>query len=247
MSKKKITVNGKTVETQAGLRRVDELYGELEVNVKSKYLFLNKSQDIDVPLFPDDYIIIHGAEELVIGNYDSAIGENPNVRNPVCFNFNGERIAEGFQKAKVSGSIICELEKEIDTVRLFVDVESGVDAIIRDDMTVVIQKKDSYFTIPDAGDSDTVDLEECSKKGRKTPKGQHSYTIKIDREKHKVNKDKITGEEILALADKTYDAWSLNRKFRGGRRKAIASDEIVDLAEPGIERFESVRTQATQG
>ena len=141
---------------------------------------------------------------------------------------------------------ICLLDKELKSVQLFADLEDSVDALIQSDFTLVIQENDSYFTIP-SNDDETIDLEECSRKDRKPPKGQKIYKIKIDGEKYKVEEEKMKGTEILGLAGKTYDEWSLNQKFCGGRRVPVKPEDFVDFTQKGIERFETVRKQAQQG
>ena len=72
-------------------------------------------------------------------------------------------------------------------------------------------------------------------------------TIKIDGDEYKVTEKVMTGEDILGLAGKSYDEWSMNRKLKGGRRVPVTKDQLVDLSEPGVERFETVKKQAQQG
>ena len=129
---------------------------------------------------------------------------------------------------------------------LFADLEGSVDALIHSDFTLVIQECDSYFTIPSNND-DSIDLEECAKKDRKPPKGQEFYKIKIDGKKYTVEEEKKMGSEILGLVGKTYEEWSLNQKFCGGRRVPIKPEDFVDFTQKGIERFETIRKQAQQG
>ena len=195
---------------------------------------------------PDDYIIIHGGERIIVGNINNEIGQNPPIRNPIYFIFNGKKIKEGFKTAKLKGQDISKLDKELKSIILFADLEGSVDAFIQSDFTLVIQEKDSYLTIPLNNDN-SIDLEECAKKDRKPPKGQEFYKIKIDGEKYKVKEEKKKGTEILELAGKTYDEWSLNQKFCGGRRVPIKPEDFVDFTQKGVERFETVRKQAQQG
>ena len=141
---------------------------------------------------------------------------------------------------------ICLLDKELENTLLFAHLDETTDVFIQNDFTLVIQDNDSYFTVPFDQDN-IIDLEECTKKDRHPPKGQKFYKIKIDGKKYKVEGEEITGEAILKLVDKTYNEWSLNQKFYGGRRKPIEPKELVDLTQKGIERFETIRKQAQQG
>ena len=244
--KTQITLNNDKKEISRGLTKISKFYEMLSLDSCSKWLYLDRSGDIDIPLLPDDHIIIHGGEKIVIGNIKKEIGENPSIRNPVCFKFNGKVIEEGIKKAKLNEKDICSLDTKLNSVLLFVDLEDIADCLILKNSTLVIQEKDSYFTIP-RGDDDNIDLEECAKNDRKPPKKQKAYKIKIDGKKYIVKKAEMTGVEILELAGKTYTNWSLNQKFHGGRRAPIGSKDSVDFSKKGIERFETVIKQAQQG
>lgn len=246
MSKINIKVGNNQVEVEVGLTKADFFYSELGVNPEKQCLYLEKSGDIDIPLLPDDHIIIHGNETIVVGDINADIGNNPHVRDPVLFTFNGKKIEDGFERGKVISDEICSRDETLNLPRLFVDLEGKVDIFIKNGTSLVVQDTDSYFTIP-ASDDDSVDLEECSKGGHKPPKGQKLYKIKIGAEKYKVQQQQMTGSEILELVGKTYEEWSLNQKLHGGRRIPIESEAVVDFAEPGIERFETVMNQAQQG
>ncbi len=245
MSKVTIMLAGEQTEREKGLTQVGKLYENSGIKSDEKCLYLNKSGDIDIPLLPDDYIIIHGGEDIFVDNINEDIGDNPSVRNPVRFEFNGKKIEQGLEKVKLIGNDISCRDEELESPKLFADVAGKTDDLIQDDMTLVVQETDVYFTVP-SGDDDSVDLEECAKKGRIPPKFD-KYEIKIDKKKYIVDKREREGREILSLAGKNYSEWSLNRKFSGGLRKSIEPEEIVDFAEEGVERFETVMKQAQQG
>lgn len=246
MSKVTIKLCKSEKDVESGLTQVCVYYENAGVDPDKKCLYLNKDKDIDIPLLPDDYIIIHGGEKIFAGDANADIGENPNVRNPVCFQLNGKRLETGFKQAKVTGRELRKLDDELDASKLFADLSGRVDAFIKDDWVLVLQEKDCYITIP-AGDDDAIDLEECARANRKPPKGQKHYKIRVDGEQYQVDKVALTGLAILALVGKTFADWTLNRKFHGGRRKSIEKDEKVDFSDPDVERFETVRKQAQQG
>ena len=246
MSKVIITLNGIETNVEAGFTQAVSFYEQLGTEADKKWLYLGREDDIDIPLLPDDYLVIHGGEKIFEGKINSDIGDNPSVRRSIYPEFNGKKLEAGFDKAKVAGRSLREMDKNQPDNKLFADLRGQVDAFIKDDLTVVVQDSDSYFTIP-GGDDDAIDLEICARADRKPPKGQKHYKIKIDGEKYKISSQKITGTKILSQVGKNYDAWTLNQKLRGGRRKLIEADEAVDLAQPGIERFETVRRQAQQG
>lgn len=246
MNKTTITLNNREIEVKGGLTNATVFYEKLGVEPDKKWLYLSREDDIDIPLLPDDHLLIHGGEKIFEGEINPHIGENPPVRKSICPEFNGKRLETGFDKAKVTGRVLQDMDDAVHPNKLFADLEGQVDAFIAGDLTIAVQDADSYFTIP-VSDDEAVDLESCAQADRKPPSGQKYYKIKIDGAKHTVDSQKITGEKILSQVGKSYNEWTLNQKLRGGRRKPIEPEEEVDLAQPGIERFETVRRQAQQG
>ena len=246
MTTVKIKLDGNEIEVVAGLTKAGDLYERLELSPDGKWLYLDKDGDIDIPLLPDDFILIHGGEVIFEGDINQQIGENPHVRNRLHPTFNDKKLEKGCNRAKITGHELRKWDDKLPSSKLFVDLESQVDAFIQDDWTLVIQDSDCFFTIP-ADENDVIDLEKCARSGRRPPRGQDKYRIKIDGQKYDVGKQYMNGQEILALIGKTYAEWSLNWKFLGGRRKPVEANETVDFANPGIERFETIRMQAQQG
>jgi len=246
MSKVKITLDQKPVELDKGLTAIESLYENINLKPDDKRLYLDKLGDIDVPLLPNEYIIIDGGENLFVGDINDEIENNPLVRKPIGFKFNDKTIEPGLQRAKVNSDEITYRDEELAAPRLFVDVLGAADSLVPDDITLVVQDSDSYFTIP-TSDGGLVDLEACAETGRRPPRGQKNYGIKIDKELYKVETQKMSGRAVVALVGKNYVEWSLNQKLHGGRRKPIEAEEIIDFAQQGIERFETVMKQAQQG
>ena len=242
----KIILCDKEVEVTSGFSQVSLFYEKSGINPKNKWLYLNKDKDIDIPILPGDYIIIHGGETILVGDINTDIGENPSVRNSVCFNLNGKQLETSIKQAKLTGNDLRKFDTELAASKLFADLSGQVDVFIQDDWVLVVQDKDCYITIP-LGDDDAIDLEECARNNRKPPKGQDCYKIKIDGEKYLVDKAMLTGLAILALAEKTFDDYSLNQKFHGGLRKPIEAEQEVDFTQLGVERFETAPKQAQQG
>ena len=239
-----ITVQGKEELVQGGLVSADSIYEKIDGG--GQQVFLNRADGIDIPLSLGEYLVIHGGEQFVVG--ESCIENNPPLRNQLRPKFNGS-YSLALSAAKVTGKILKEQDDKFPQGRLFVDVVGGVDLEILDDMTILVQEADSYFVIPPAANSEggsTIDIEECGKQERHPPKG-HQYRIRIDGAKYIVESTEITGSNILGLAGKRPDEWSLNQKLHGGKRDRIAPSDLVDLTQPGIERFETIRKQAQQG
>ena len=205
-------------------------------------IFLSRESDIDVPLSPGDYILIYGGENFVVG--DIAIECNPPLRRPLRPKFNGTH-GLSLTSAKIDGKTLKSHDAKFPNGRLFADIDGSVDAEISDETTLLVQDRDSYFVIPQS-DAGPVDIQECGKYERRPPKG-HGFRIRVDQHKFTVESEKVTGSEVLDLVDKVPDEWALNQKLHGGTRLRIKPHDTVDLAHPGIERFETVRLMAQQG
>ena len=239
-----ITIKGKNAQFSAGLADGKSLYALADCG--EGCLYLNRDDTIDIPVQPDDHIIIHGDENFVIGK-PGAIEDNPPLRNPVCPEFNGKKLS--FPKAKIMAKDLIAMDDKFPQGRLFADFKDSVDAEIQGDLRLILQDEDEYFVIPPASDDSadaSVDVEECAKNDRRPPKAAN-YRIRIDGQKYNVHAMTIIGAEILRLAGKNPDEWSLNQKFKGGKRETIKPDEAVDLTKSGVERFETVRNMAQQG
>lgn len=85
--------------------------------------------------------------------------------------------------------------------------------------------------------AEEVDLEQCAARGEKPPHA-HTYVIRIDDERYRVNALSITGRDLLTLAKKQPpEAYTIDQIMHGGQRRMICPDQKVDLTAPGVERF----------
>ena len=91
-----------------------------------------------------------------------------------------------------------------------------------------------------------IDIEEYAKKDKKPPHAK-GYRIRIDKEYKEVHVPEMTGRQILALVGKTPEAYLLSQKHRGGRVVPIGADHIVDFRHQGIERFQTLALDPTEG
>lgn len=91
-----------------------------------------------------------------------------------------------------------------------------------------------------------IDLEEWVKAGKK-PKPAKVYRIRIDQEKKDVQVASMTGREILALVGKTPQTHLLSQKLRGGVVKPVGDDEVVRFDQAGVERFQTLALDPTEG
>lgn len=202
------------------------------------------------PLSASEVVLLRGGENFVATD---ASGDAASAsHSPVTPEFNGARDV-AVEGGKVAAEDLAKRDAEVACGRLFATVGEDPDeephVEISVGITVVVQDTDSYFVVPhpeDMPDEIAVDIEECTKYERPPPRW-HRYRIRVDHKKFVVEKRVVSGAEVLGLVDKRPAQWALNQKLRGGRRIRIEAHEEVDLAEPGVERFETVRRQAQQG
>lgn len=91
-----------------------------------------------------------------------------------------------------------------------------------------------------------IDIEEYAKKKKKPPHAK-GYRIRIDKEYKDVRVPKMTGREILSLVGKTPETHMLSQKIHGGQVIPIDADQTVDFRHPGIERFQTLALDPTEG
>lgn len=73
------------------------------------------------------------------------------------------------------------------------------------------------------------------------------YIIRVDRERKRIPEAELTGTQILALVDKKPQTHKLFQKFRGGRTEVIEPCDSVSFVCPGIERFQTIPKDTTEG
>lgn len=91
-----------------------------------------------------------------------------------------------------------------------------------------------------------IDIEEYVKEGKEIPP-KHRYRIKVDRDHFLIDKEGVSGSEILKLAGKDPKQYQLIQIFRFNRREIVENDEIVDVATCGVERFVTLPLDQTEG
>ncbi len=87
-----------------------------------------------------------------------------------------------------------------------------------------------------------IDLEEYACADKPIPKRVHYFLIKVDDDKLRVQSP-IKAKEILIVGDLDPCEYCLVQKFKGGNTIKLEPDALIDLREPGIERFESFPSQ----
>lgn len=91
-----------------------------------------------------------------------------------------------------------------------------------------------------------IDIEEYAKKDKKPPHAK-GYKIRIDKEYKVVYVPKMNGRQILELVNKTPEKYLLSQKHRGGQVTPVGAEQEVDFRHHGIERFQTLALDPTEG
>lgn len=91
-----------------------------------------------------------------------------------------------------------------------------------------------------------IDIEVYAKTKKRPPHAK-GYRIRIDKEYKEVHVPEMTGRQILALVGKTPETYLLSQKIHGGQVVPVAADEKVDFRKQGIERFQTLALDPTEG
>lgn len=136
-------------EINPGLLKGEALLALADVS-GTQQLLLERKDDIDIPVLSDDYLIIDGQEEFSIGDGQPPIEENPCLRKPIRFFFNGEKVSgnDALAKPKLMGADLLAYDPDGQAGDgLFADLE-GADEPVLADQRIIVQDKDRFITTP---------------------------------------------------------------------------------------------------
>ena len=109
------------------------------------------------------------------------------------------------------------------------------------------EKKLSEKTEITVSAHEIIDIEQYCKEGKPVPPGRR-YRISVDKEKYVVESPTLTGREILETDGKNPpEQFILTQKLKGGKRVRIELGDVVDLTQPGVERFDTMAVDPMEG
>ena len=111
-------------------------------------LLLEVDGDVDIPIAPDDFIVIEGGEAFSIGDGDPHVPDNPVVRKLIEFVLNGESVHEHSRlpHAKATGTEIKALGGKGD-MQLWLDLSGLADEQIEDTAKLILRPHFRFFTV----------------------------------------------------------------------------------------------------
>jgi hypothetical protein len=127
---------------------------------------------------------------------------------------------------------------------VWADVTSHCPKKVEDIITLItfVKMDNLNFSL----DDEIIDIEWCTLHGHIPPKGR-KYRIIIDREKYVVDKECMTGREILIKGGKNPERFQLRQKLKGGQAITIPNDKMVCFTDSGIEKFKTLPLDQTEG
>ena len=94
---------------------------------------------------------------------------------------------------------------------------------------------------------DEVDIEATAASRERRPRARH-YRLRVDNEMLVATAETLTGCDMLHVSGHTpAENWLLSQKRHGGEVIAIGLNDVVDLREPGVERFMTLPKDQTEG
>lgn len=124
------------------------------LNSATHHLVLELPDDRDVPVSPDDHIVVTGRERFSIGSGPCPEEDNPVLRKAVALFMNGEQLDENDRpkKAKISAEKLGHLDPDFGADdAVFVELKDVPDVEITADMRLIVQDEDRFYTAKKAG------------------------------------------------------------------------------------------------
>jgi Prokaryotic E2 family E len=159
-----VLIDRKSVEIAPGLTLGQDLINKAALT-GAQQLLLERKGDIDILVAPQDGILLRGGEEFVISDGSPPAEDNPCVRHPVRFDFNGQNVPKEqlFQRAKATGAEIKQLDPNLKASdQLIADLDHLADEVIADGLRMILQKQDKYITAPCGNVGDGLVLNQLS-------------------------------------------------------------------------------------
>lgn len=123
---------------------------------------------------------------------------------------------------------------------------------IKNNTQRLIYQANTYFCVMatnhnnEKRSDEIIDLELYAASGQKPPKGK-KYEFKVDDQKLTSDSETLLGSEILEKAGKTPASSYILRKKVKGNWFTVQQKDIVDLTEPGLEKFKTLPNDQTEG
>lgn len=146
-----IHISGQGHNIQRGLVPASTLYEIASVDPISAHLLLELPDDRDVPLMPNEYIVINGRERFSVGEGPHPGDDNPCLRKPMTPVFNEIKLegASALHRAKLTFEELAKLDPDFEAGDgIFVDLADLPDGQVLPNVRLLVQSDDRLYTAP---------------------------------------------------------------------------------------------------
>lgn len=146
-----IHIGGEAHHIQRGLVPASSLYQIASVHPVGAHLLLELPDDRDVPLLPDEFIVISGRERFSIGDGPHPGEDNPCLRKPMTPVFNEIRLegSSALHRAKLTFDELARLDPDFEAGDgIFVDLGDLPDGQVIAGARLLVQSDDRLYTAP---------------------------------------------------------------------------------------------------
>lgn len=153
----------------------------------TEQLLLEVRDDLDIPVDPNDGILIRGGEAFSIGKGTPPIEDNPPLKHAIRIHLGGDLVSpeKAFHHPKVTGAEIKALDSNLQPGDvLYADLDGLGDELIQDTLRIILQKHDRFIVVPcgNVGAEDLVlrdftEVQALYPKAHLTVEGENSYLV----------------------------------------------------------------------
>lgn len=146
-----IHVAGTRHDISRGLVAGTAIYNLADIDPLRQHLLLELEDDRDVPLRPDDYIIIDGRERFSVADGPQPADDNPCLRKPLSPTINAQvlRTDRALRQAKLTFEQLAALDPDFEPGDgIFVELKDVPDAQLLPGMRILVQDDDRFYTSP---------------------------------------------------------------------------------------------------
>lgn len=216
------TLTALTIKEQAGM-------------APDEVLFRDYQSPSDVAFSDNDEVNLAQGNVFRIGNRcDAVAGQTAPEALPKLAYLVDDRVTTTTQAKQTEDSLrrLFDLDAKVELLR---DMESPDDTPIAANVPVFFKDGPAFLTCVDIGKHCGCPLPDTRR-----------YIIRVDDKRIVVDKPKVTGREILVLADLDPAVTMLNQKV-GKRFEPVPLDKLVDLTACGVERFTTLPNEQSEG
>jgi Prokaryotic E2 family E len=146
-----IHVAGTRHDISRGLVAGAAIYNLADIDPARQHLLLELADDRDIPLRPDDFIVVNGRERFSVADGPQPADDNPCLRKPLSPTINEQELPadRALHQAKLSFEQLAALDPDFESGDgVFVELKDVPDAQVMPGMRILVQDDDRFYTSP---------------------------------------------------------------------------------------------------